>query len=315
MTPTTRLISVSLAVSRVTLSQLIRDPAILISVVICLILVCSAPAYAVFHFGEVRRVMIDTGLSTALLAGLMVALLGSVRALAFEVEDRTALTLLSKPVSRLALVVGRFGGVASTSAAVSAGLCLMVPYVARVAEAGEESGAPPLTVPVGLVGVAAVLLALVAALAFRRARAAAAWIGLAAPAAVGLLLGNFDLAGLGPAEAWRWEVLWAGALIVLEVTVVVAAATAAATRLGAVGAAATVLAFVVAGHARPLAAGGFGCLGGIVPGLEALNGLEAAAAGLSVGMGYVCWASVYAALYSAAAVLIGAAALQRREMT
>lgn len=303
-------------IARVTLSQVLRDPAILIIVAMGIVLTCAAPAYAVFDLGEVRKVMIDTGLSTALLAGLLVAILGAIRALAHEVEDRTALTVLSKPVSCLVLVAGKFMGVALASGATVVSLTLLVPYVTRLVEASDDGVLAEVAPAVSVIALCALVLAGGAALLVKQARAAACWGALTMVAAGGLGLAAMGVPKLGPAAAWRWEILGAGALVVLEVAVIAAVATAAATRLGTVGTAAAAVAVLVAGHARALAAGGLlGYAGGIVPGLEALSGLEAASGGLAVGAGYVGTAALYAGAYCGAAVLVGGAMLSRREMT
>ena len=77
---------------------------------------------------------------------------------------------------------------------------------------------------------------------------------------------------------------------------------------------------MVAGHARALygwarLAEPGAAIGGVVPGLEALSGVEAAATGVEVGAGYLALAALYAALYIAAFLLVGAALLQGREAT
>jgi hypothetical protein len=312
MNRATQTASAVLAIARVTLAQLVRDPAILLVVAGAALLIAAAPAYSVFHFGELRKVLVDTGLSTALLAGMLIALVGPARALAYELEDRTALNLLSKPLGRWALVAGKYLGVAAGAVGAVLPLTLIVLYVVRIAEEGEDAPAGGLLLRVGVLAAGAAALAVVGAVLAPRWRLAAGWLAVTGAAAAGLAL-------VGPREAWRWEVLSAGALVVLEVAVVAAAATAAAARFGAVGTMAGGLAVMLAGHARGLleaarAADPAALALGAIPGLEALNGVEAAAAGVPIGAGYVALAALYAFCYVMALLLVGAALLQEREV-
>jgi hypothetical protein len=52
----------------------------------------------------------------------------------------------------------------------------------------------------------------------------------------------------------------------------------------------------------------------LIPGLEALNALEPAAAGAPVPALYVAWAGLYATIYASAALLVGAALVHGREV-
>ncbi len=311
--PASRHLSPLAALASATFKQLIRDPALLLVAGAALVLIVFAPAYAVFHFGEMAKVMIDTGLSTALLAGLIIALLGPARAVAYELEDRTALTLLSKPVDRLTLVAGKYLGVMGAALAVIFPLAVAVLYVTRIAEAGEEDAAGPLLVRLVPVLAGGAVLAVLAALLFRRRRVLMAYLVLTAAAAAGVILTPFG-------DGWRLEVLAAAALIAMEVAVIAAAAMAGAVRLGAVGTLSAGLVVMILGHLRQLVgpgvgSGGFaGLLVAPVPGLEALNALEAAAAGAPIPAVYVAWAGVYATMYAAAALLVGAALLHGREV-
>jgi len=69
----------------------------------------------------------DIGLATVTLCGLLIALFASSSVVSDELEKRTALTVLSKPVSRSQFVVGKFLGIA-----VAVGLACLVAGVALV---------------------------------------------------------------------------------------------------------------------------------------------------------------------------------------
>jgi len=277
-----------------------------------MVLVIAAPAYAVFQFDETRKVMVDTGLSTALLAGVLVALIGPVRAMAYELEDRTALSLLSKPMSRWTLVAGKYLGITAAAATAAGPMLLASLYVVRIAENAEDEGARSLAWPVVSVLACAAALAVLGYALLPRRRILAAWLALMTAGAGGLML-------IGPFDAWRWEVFGAGVLVLLEVAVVAAAATAAAARFGAVGTLSCGLGLMLAGHARNLLgperlADPMAALLGLLPGLEAHNGIAAAAAGQAIPATYLLLAGLHALLYVMALLLVGAALLQRREV-
>lgn len=60
-----------------------------------------------------NRMLIDLGLSTLLMSGLFVAAFSASGTLAREIEDRTVLTVVSKPVARPIVLLGKFLGVAA----------------------------------------------------------------------------------------------------------------------------------------------------------------------------------------------------------
>jgi hypothetical protein len=317
-------LSAAQALAHATYRQLVRDPALLIVAFSALLLIVTAPAYCVFHFDEGVKVMVDTGLSTVLLAGLLIAVLGPVRTLAYELEDRTALTLLSKPVGRFTLLLGKYLGVLAAGLVIMVPLTLAVLYVARVSAAIEEYDAarqmlpllgaiPSDIAPLIYLGCASAVLVPLAAGIFRKTPATAAYCALLLCALAGpFLTGDFG--------EWHWSALSAGALIAMEVAVIAAVAVAAAIRLGAVGTMAAALGVMVVGHLRrlvgpnPLDGGTLGAVASLLPGLEALNALEAAAAGVQVPTLYVATAGLYATMYAVAALLVGAALMEAREV-
>lgn len=64
-----------------------------------------------FTFGEDVKMVKDSGLTLIMLASIMLALWTASVSIADEIEGRTALTLLSKPISRVQFIVGKFFGV------------------------------------------------------------------------------------------------------------------------------------------------------------------------------------------------------------
>ncbi|PHR97642.1 MAG: hypothetical protein COA78_27355 [Blastopirellula sp.] len=81
----------------------------------CLYMV--AAVYIPYHtFGEDIKVLKHTGLQVMMMLGLIVAIWASSTSIADEIEGKTALTLLSKPISRRQFIFGKYIGIAWTVA-------------------------------------------------------------------------------------------------------------------------------------------------------------------------------------------------------
>jgi ABC-2 type transport system permease protein len=65
---------------------------------------------AAFSLGQDDKLLVDLGLSTLFIAGLLLAAFTASSVLAREIENRTVLTVVSKPVPRWAVVVGKYLG-------------------------------------------------------------------------------------------------------------------------------------------------------------------------------------------------------------
>ena len=64
-----------------------------------------------FVFSEAPKQYTDSGLATILITGLFLAVFSASSTVDDEIEQRTAITLLSKPVSRWHFIVGKFVGI------------------------------------------------------------------------------------------------------------------------------------------------------------------------------------------------------------
>lgn len=62
-------------------------------------------------FGEDIKMFKDNSLATILLAGLVIGVLSASASIAEEIEGRTAITLLSKPINRREFIIGKFAGI------------------------------------------------------------------------------------------------------------------------------------------------------------------------------------------------------------
>ena len=74
-------------------------------------LVCMFPFLPYNTFGEDVKVVKETGLTLIMLLAILLALWTASMCIADELEGRTALTVLSKPISRRQFILGKFLGV------------------------------------------------------------------------------------------------------------------------------------------------------------------------------------------------------------
>jgi len=95
--------------------------------------------FGMFSFAEEdrMRMLCSAGIAVHALAGLFLGVVGATVAVHRELADRTALTLLAKPIGRGAFLLGKALGVLAAVAAV--GLCLALAH-AGVAKLGGATG-------------------------------------------------------------------------------------------------------------------------------------------------------------------------------
>lgn len=100
------------AIAKNTLSETIRQSIFGVLLAFASFLIAMSPAFSMFTFLDSVKLVQDMGLATILLSGLFLGVLSSANVISKEIEGRTALTVLSKPVSRSSFVLGKFLGIA-----------------------------------------------------------------------------------------------------------------------------------------------------------------------------------------------------------
>jgi len=103
----TRLASITIN----TLLQTIRQPIFGIIVLATLGALAMAPSMTGWTLDDDNKLLRDLGLSTLLIQGLFLAAFGASGVVSTEIEDRTVLTVVSKPVPRIVFIAGKFLGV------------------------------------------------------------------------------------------------------------------------------------------------------------------------------------------------------------
>jgi hypothetical protein len=100
-----------IAITRNTLLQTIRQPVYGIIVFVTLAGIALTPSLTAWTLDDDNKLLRDIGLSTLLIQGLFLAAFGASSVLHTEIEDRTVLTVASKPVGRGTFLLGKYFGV------------------------------------------------------------------------------------------------------------------------------------------------------------------------------------------------------------
>jgi ABC-type transport system involved in multi-copper enzyme maturation permease subunit len=94
-----------------TFKEIVRRPIFWLIYFVAAMLTIAYVFIPYYTLGEDIKMLKDQGLTTMLVAGLIVALFSASVSIADEIEGKTALTLLSKPISRRSFIVGKYLGI------------------------------------------------------------------------------------------------------------------------------------------------------------------------------------------------------------
>ncbi len=98
-------------IARATTKEAIRQPVFFLLLGIGLVLLVVNFYLPFFSLGEDIKMLKDCGLAIILFCGMFLAIWTSSTSIAEEIEGKTAMTLLSKPINRRQFVVGKFVGI------------------------------------------------------------------------------------------------------------------------------------------------------------------------------------------------------------
>ena len=101
----------SFTIALATAKEAIRQPAFFVLAALAGFWLVASIFVAYFTFGEDIKMYKDTGLTTISFVCLLLALLTASSTVAEEIEGKTAITLLSKPINRRQFIVGKFLGI------------------------------------------------------------------------------------------------------------------------------------------------------------------------------------------------------------
>lgn len=150
-----------LTISRNTFTESIRQPIFAVLVFVAVLGLVLNPLVSAYTMGDDNKLLIDLGLSTLFVAGLFMAAFTAAGVLNREIENKTVLTVISKPVSRPLFVLGKYLG---TTAALTLGLwSLSLIFLLTVRHKVATASYDPFDTPVLTFGILALLAALIVA--------------------------------------------------------------------------------------------------------------------------------------------------------
>jgi ABC-type transport system involved in multi-copper enzyme maturation permease subunit len=98
-------------IARATTKEAIRQPLFPLLMAIALISLVTNTYLPFFTFGDDFKMLMDCGLATILICGLLLAVWTSSMSISEEIEGKTAMTLLSKPINRRQFILGKYVGI------------------------------------------------------------------------------------------------------------------------------------------------------------------------------------------------------------
>ena len=108
-------------IARATMKEALRQPVFLLLLILSAALLVVNNVIPFYSLGDDVKMVKDCGLATILISGLILALWTASTSISDEIEGKTAMTLLSKPINRRQFIFGKYLGI------VSSVLVLMIP--------------------------------------------------------------------------------------------------------------------------------------------------------------------------------------------
>ncbi len=99
------------AIASNTFIESIRQPIYGIILGLAVLMILISPYITMFTLQQSPKLIVDMGLATIMLAGLLLAAFTASNVISAEIENRTVLTVISKPVGRGVFILGKFIGV------------------------------------------------------------------------------------------------------------------------------------------------------------------------------------------------------------
>ena len=98
-------------IARATVKETVRQPEFPLLMVFCLVIMLLCTVLPFYTLGEDVKMMKSCGLDTLVPVALVLAVRAASTSIASEIEGKTAITLLSKPINRQQFIVGKYVGI------------------------------------------------------------------------------------------------------------------------------------------------------------------------------------------------------------
>ena len=145
-----------LAIARNTFFESIRQPVLLVVLVVCTILVVLSNPFSAYTLTDDDKMFVDIGLSTIFIGGAILSAFIASNVITLEIENRTVLTVVSKPVARHIFIFGKYLGIAG--AQLLAMLFLSLVFMLVDIHGVQQTVTTPYHLPVIILGFGAITL-------------------------------------------------------------------------------------------------------------------------------------------------------------
>ncbi|MFA5291754.1 MAG: hypothetical protein WC496_01820 [Phycisphaerae bacterium] len=99
------------SIAKNTFVEIIRQPVFAVIIAAAVFLFIISPSLTMYSMDDDNKFLREIGLSTLFIAGLFIAIFAAAAAITEEIETKTIITTLSKPVPRFLFILGKFIGV------------------------------------------------------------------------------------------------------------------------------------------------------------------------------------------------------------
>jgi len=318
------------AIATNTFIETVRQPiygVILLATAALLVLNVSLSA---FTLSDDDKLLLDVGLSTLLLSGLFLSAFSATGILSREIDNKTVLTVISKPISRPVFILGKFSGLAG-ALLLAYYLCFLV-FILAQRHGVMQRSSDPWDAPVLVLGGGSLCVALVASAFcnyFYGRDFPTTMLAILTPLltfAV-VLVGKFD-------EHWKLipfasnfaggQVIIAAYLVLLIVLITAAEALAASTRFGQLMTLMICVCVLGLGITSDYAFGQYEAMSSsaavayrVVPNVGpfwVIDGLTSGSERTTVTPTYIAYVTAYAALLTTGILALAVLLFQKREI-
>ena len=98
-------------IARATTKEAVRQPIFLLCLALAILILVINTVLPFYSLGEDVKMLKDCSMATILISGLLIAVWTASTSVAEEIEGKTAMTLLSKPITRRQFVLGKYVGI------------------------------------------------------------------------------------------------------------------------------------------------------------------------------------------------------------
>jgi ABC-type transport system involved in multi-copper enzyme maturation permease subunit len=103
------------SIARATTKESLRQPVFALMTLIGLLIILANVFVPFFAMSDETKMFIDCGLATVLICSLLLAVWTASISVADEIEGKTAMTLLSKPITRRQFILGKYLGIVQSA--------------------------------------------------------------------------------------------------------------------------------------------------------------------------------------------------------